>query len=135
MIKGPLLNESAQVSPRTSRTTNQRSVRSTFDAPVFGSIVRAKPKLYRSLPTRKGKLSHESRSTRSLRSRHDIRNVPTLGRRAARNTAPHHLRKPSLELFEMDQLVCNMLSVSVSADHGRNINSDLEEFGVIMNAL
>ncbi|KAF9788127.1 hypothetical protein BJ322DRAFT_1181376 [Thelephora terrestris] len=117
---------------RVSATTKQRSDRSNFDAPAFESVFRAKPKLYHSLPTRKGRSPYESSSARNLKFRHDLRKVPSLRPRTPKYIANH--REPSLGLNEMDQLVCNMLSVSassVSADCGRVANPDLEEFGVI----
>ena len=120
-----------QDSSRTSGGRNHRYNQSSFDAPAFGSIIRAKPKLHHSLPTRRGKLSFESSSTREPRFRHDFRHVPTLGSRTSMHSAPHNLRKPSLELFEMDRLICNMLSVSASTDHSRGVNSDLQEFGIL----
>lgn len=123
-------NTYAQASSRTSGDRNLRYDRSSFEAPTFRGVIRAKPKLYYSLPTNSRQFSYESNSTREPKFRSDLR--PTLGSRTSRNPAPHRLRKPSLELSEMDQLICNMLSVSMSApDRTRSINSDLQEFGVL----
>ena len=127
-------NRCAQLPPRISGTIRQQPERSPFDAPAFGSILRAKPKLYHSLPTRRGKSPYEPSSDRHPKFHRGLQDAPSLGRRASRHTAPRRLRKPSLELFEMDQLICNMLSVSVSSvapDRSRNTSSSLEEFGVL----
>ena len=121
---------------RCQISTGTAKQRPNFEAPAIGSIFRARPRLYHSLPTRKARPSFESNSARSLKFRRDLRTVPTLGRRhrTPRYAASGHLRKPSLELFEMDRLIHNMLSASESsafADRGRNTHSDLEEFGVL----
>jgi len=121
----------AQVSLLASGSRRQRSDRSNFDPPAFGSVIRARPKLYHSLPARRGKFSDESSPARIPKFRHGLRRVPTLGTGTSGHTVAPRLREPSLELFEMDQLIRNMLSVPISTHRSQDLGPDLQEFGVL----